>query len=258
MSRYLLAAPDPAATVRLLCLHPAGSTARPFMTWRDRLGPGVDVLPIQLPGREARVNEPRIRDLAVLLEQLDGELGALLDEPYAFYGHSMGAMIAYSWARMRFETGRSRPLMVNVGACQPPGAPGTDRRTPGFFDRPDDELERMLVGIGGMSAALMSYPQWRDAAIALLRDDLALCEPRDLYGVGSETDPVDCPINIFTGAGDPIVTPEQMARWHRLTRAGGVVRELPGGHFFHQESRPLLLSYLRNLLAAASGRVAVV
>src|SRR5262249_32070036 len=93
LTAYLPYPVDERAGTGLFCFHHAGGTASAFRTWRGELGPAVAVLPVQLPGRERRAAEPRFTQMAALVADLDRHLDGMLDPPYAFYGHSMGAIV---------------------------------------------------------------------------------------------------------------------------------------------------------------------
>jgi surfactin synthase thioesterase subunit len=225
------------ARTKLFCFHHAGGTASTFRTWQRALGPAVAVLPVQLPGRERRAAEPRFTDLAALVADLDDHLDPVLDRPYAFYGHSMGAAVAYRLAVRRAATDRSLPQRLLVGAYPPPhvAAPVTQA-----LRLSDDQLARWLVDIGGMSELILRYPEWVRAALAVLRDDLRVCQHDPPAG----DRPLRCPIDAFVGADDPLLAPAEMAGWARHTSAGCQVHTMPGGHFFIHDSPAAFLPAL--------------
>ncbi|WP_406294444.1 alpha/beta fold hydrolase [Embleya sp. NBC_00888] len=233
-SRFLPREPDEiGAPLRLFCFHHAGGAASSFGDWRRALGPGVDVLPIQLPGREGRAREARAGELTELVAELDADLDPWLsDRPYVFYGHSMGALVAHALTRRRFEHDRTLPERLVVGAC-----PAPHLRTPldGAAERTDEELGRFLLDIGGMSPTLLRYPEWRRAAIALLRDDLRLCASDPHRGHPEYGARLPCPIEVFAGVDDPLVSLPHAAAWHTYTSARCRVHVQSGGHFFAQE-----------------------
>jgi surfactin synthase thioesterase subunit len=242
-TRYLDRDPDPADTVRLFCFHHAGGGASVFGGWAESLGPTAGVYPVQLPGREARIREPRLRALTDLIPELDAELDFALDRPFALYGHSMGALIAHQLAQHRLTHGRTLPSVLLAGAFPSPllGAPLAEAARLG-----DDELSDLLVDIGGMSETIRRYPSWTAAAVSLLRDDLTLCHsarpaaPRQL--------PI--PIRAFTGSGDPLVSRADAAAWAEHTTNEFTLDIVPGGHLFLRESRGPLLSKLSAALSA--------
>ncbi|CAM5644567.1 thioesterase II family protein [Streptomyces atroolivaceus] len=238
---------DPAgAPLRLFCFHHAGGSASSFSGWQPRLGGGVTVVPVQLPGREHRAREPRLHDFARLLDELDEALDPLMDAPYAFYGHSMGGIVAYEMARRRFAQGRTPPRQLLVGACPPPHAPrgdiAPDRVT-------DEELTAWMTGLGGLPELVLRYPEWLRLAVAVLRDDLRLAHGR-APGPGPGEEPLPVPIRVFAGSSDPLVTPGLAAGWARHTSADFRVFNLPGGHFFHRSAPTIMLRLISSLLAA--------
>src|SRR5438105_324520 len=119
--------PRPRADVRLLCLPYAGGGAALFRTWADALPPTIEICPVQLPGRETRFREPAISRWDPLLGQLAEALAPYLDRPFAFFGHSMGALLAFELAhRLRTHYGL-RPTHLFASGCAAPHVRSQDR-----------------------------------------------------------------------------------------------------------------------------------
>lgn len=243
MTAYLPPVKQEWAGTRLLCFHHAGGAASAFNDWQRELGPHVTVLPVQLPGRERRAAEPRFTGIDALVADLDRSLDPLLNEgSYAFYGHSMGAIVAYNLALHRAERGRSLPFRLMVGAYPPPHvlAPIT-----AALDLTDEQLARWLVDLGGMSEMLLAYPEWVQSALDLLRDDLRVCQSHRPPG----DRPLPCPIDVFAGEDDPLLPFGEVAGWARHTTAVCRIHAMPGGHFFTQESSAVFLRTLTSLVS---------
>ncbi|MBQ0891361.1 thioesterase [Streptomyces sp. RM72] len=231
-SPWLTVRPGAEVGLRLFCLHHAGGAASWFRDWQARLGPEVQVLPVQLPGRERRVQEPRVRDMDVLVRELDRELDPYLSQPevpYALYGHSMGALVAYRLARHRAAEGRSMPVVLLAGAHPAPQRPQRLREVP---EVSEGELVEWLVGIGGLSRQLLHHSEWLRWALSLVRDDLALCASHD----PGDVDRLPLPLHVFTGHDDPLVTAGDAEAWAELTSVSCDVHRLPGGHFFPRDA----------------------
>ncbi|MFF6778820.1 thioesterase II family protein [Streptomyces sp. NPDC012637] len=250
-SAYLLPRqPDPTrAPLRLFCFHHAGGAASSFSGWQERLGGGVAVVPVQLPGREHRVKEPRLREFARLVDELDEALDPLLDAPYAFYGHSMGGIVAHELTRRRIERGLTPPRQLLVGACPPPHRPHVDADVPPER-RTDEELTAWMAGLGGLPELVRRYPEWLRLAVAVLRDDLSLVHSHTSGPGAAAADPLPVPVRALAGSSDPLVTPRLAAEWARHTTADFRVFTLTGGHFFHRSAPGIVLRLIASLLAA--------
>lgn len=240
---YLDRRPDPADRLRLFCFHHAGGGAASFTGWREALGPAVAVYPVQLPGRERRAGEARITDITRLVDELDRQVGPWLDRPYAFYGHSLGALAGYALAQRRLARGHPAPARLIAGAYPGPALAAPLSAVP---ELDDETLAALLVDIGGMSEIVRRYPEWAAAAIALLRDDLKICHS---YRAPAVDRRVPCPIDVCTGVSDPLVSRADAAAWAAHTTGPCEVHVLPGGHLFLMESRERLLSVVGGLLS---------
>ncbi|MER7518000.1 alpha/beta fold hydrolase [Streptomyces sp. NPDC126499] len=261
-SAYLLPRqPDPTrAPLRLFCFHHAGGAASSFSGWQERLGGGVAVVPVQLPGREHRVKEPRLRDFARLVDELDEALDPLLEAPYAFYGHSMGGIVAHELTRRRVERGLTPPRQLLVGACPPPHRPHLGDGVPPER-RTDEELTAWMAGLGGLPELVRRYPEWLRLAVAVLRDDLSLVHSHSHghghghshgsgAGAAAVLEPLPVPVRALAGSSDPLVPPRLAAEWGRHTTADFRVFTLAGGHFFHRSAPGIVLRLVASLLAA--------
>lgn len=240
---YLDRRPDPADELRLFCFHHAGGGASSFAGWREALEPAIAVFPVQLPGRERRASESRITDLTRLINELDKQVGPWLDRPYAFYGHSLGALIGYALAQRRLARGNPAPVRLIAGAYPGPALPAPLSAVPGLDD---ETLAALLVDIGGMSEVVRRYPEWTAAAIALLRDDLRICHS---YRASASDHPLPCPVDVCTGISDPLVSRADADAWAAHTTAHCGVHVLPGGHLFVTECREHLLRMVADLLS---------
>ncbi|MFJ2131534.1 thioesterase II family protein [Streptomyces sp. NPDC087845] len=239
---YLPTSAAPGARLRLFCFHHAGGAASAFAPWVQALRPDIAVLPVQLPGREGRIREPRQLSMGALVADLDEALGPSLTGPYAFYGHSMGAAVAYALTRHRHARGRPLPARLLVGAFPAPHLPtGLDA----VAELSDDLLAQWMIDIGGMSPELLRYPEWLQAAVSLLRADLELCASP---GRTRPDDPLPCPIQVFTGSADTLVTARDAAAWAQHTEGGCSVQPVPGGHFFIRDESRSFLHLLRRAL----------
>ena len=234
-----------AGRVRLLCFPYAGGGASAYGRWQrglDAHGAGVRVMPVQLPGREGRVHERRFTELAALIDDLDEHLDEELSRPHVFYGHSMGALIAYALTRRRQQRGAPLPDALLLGAYRAPHLPAPPIAAP---DADDEELTAGLARLGGIPQVLLKYPEFLAAVLPVARDDLSMC--RD--DVAAEPGvPLPVPLHLFAGAQDRLVSVGEVAAWQRHAGAGCDLRTLPGGHFFIRDDERGFLAELAEVL----------
>jgi medium-chain acyl-[acyl-carrier-protein] hydrolase len=225
----------------MFCFPYAGGGASTYANWQRTLGPRVRVMPVHLPGREGRIGEPRFTDLDDLTADLDDELDEELDEPYVCFGHSMGALIAFSLALHRFERGATLPRALILAAYR---APHLEPPKIGDVGAPDAELVDTLSKLGGIPDAVLKHPEWLSVLLPIARDDLVLCATVP----PKEQQPMPVPFHVFAGREDPLVAPVEMSEWSRHTADEFEMRILPGRHFFIKDREAHFLDHLSYLL----------
>ena len=146
---------NPQARLRLFCFHYAGGSARVFREWHDLL-PTVEVCPLQLPGRGTRIKEGSVRRVAPLVEQLARELSPKLDMPFAFFGHSMGALIGFELARLLRRERGLNPAHLFISGRR---APQLRAAGPPIHNLPDDEFIERLRDYNGTPEEVLRHPR---------------------------------------------------------------------------------------------------
>ncbi|MEV5873033.1 thioesterase domain-containing protein [Streptomyces sp. NPDC052101] len=219
--------PTGEAPLRLFCFHHAGGSAGAFRGWPDLLGPGIEIVPVQLPGREGRIREPRHTRLDPLVEEVSAALDGLLDEPYLFYGHSMGTLLAHE-ITARLPAGARLPELLIVGGFPAPHLGHALNLPPGLADA---ELTTLLLGLGGLPAELADRPEWLEVLLPIVRDDLAVCADHR----PAPPEPLPVPIHALAGQDDLLVDVDKVLAWQRHTSVSFRAESLPGGHFFAKD-----------------------
>jgi surfactin synthase thioesterase subunit len=235
---------DSTRRTQLLCLPFAGGGAGFYRAWR-RLAVGpVEVVPLQLPGREERFADALPSDLITAARELarDGVRACADRGPVALFGHSLGAVLGYEVAR---EIDRARPgLVCHLFVSGSPG-PWTvrARRATGLDD---SEFLARVKEFAGYQHEAFDDPRLREVLLPVLRADVAMHES---YHPASE-EPIGIPVTALRGADDQLVSRAQLEQWRPATTARFAVAELPGSHMYIAEGPSALLELVGRTLHA--------
>lgn len=228
---------NPDAAVRLFCFSYAGGGASAFRGWPAALSAAVEVWSVQLPGRESRIGEPPYRRIAPLIGALKDAIGPHLDEPFVFFGHSMGALVAFELARELRRSSIPGPARLFLGAFRAPHLPSPHVK---IYHWPDEVL-KVVLRADGTPARVLQDDELMRAMLPTLRADLEVC---DTYEYVPEA-PLDCPFSVFGGGDDRRVPATDLERWRIHTTSTCSVTILPGSHLFLQSAQQLLLNQMQ-------------
>jgi len=206
-----------------------------FRTWSNDLPQSIEVNAIQLPGRENRFKEPLFQQIIPLVETLARALSPYLTQPYALFGHSVGALIAFELARKLRKVSGFGPSRLFVSAYR---APRRANQDPPIHQRPDPEfIQELQHRYDGIPDVMRQNQNLMELLLPVLRADFALTET---YEYASK-EPLDCPITAFGGVKDSNVSAEDLTLWGQETNRSFALHMFPGGHFFLHSDQALLL-----------------
>jgi len=228
------------AKARLFCLPYAGGSEIAYRTWQKNLPQAIEVLSIQLPGRGVRIKEAPYTRLVPLVETLGPALVPELDLPFAFFGHSMGALIAFELAHWLRREQQPLPLHLFISAKT---CPAQDDGLP--IGASDSELINLLRSYEGTPAEILENAELMEVLLPTIRADLELCQTY-VYETRS---PLECPITVFGGVGDSGRSRVVLERWKDYTVGPFKLHMFPGGHFFIQNWERTLAEIVERELA---------
>jgi len=226
--------PNPEARLRLFCLPFAGGGASMFRTWGKALPPTIEVCPVQLPGREERLADPPYTNLRALAESLAVQLQPYVQKPFALFGHSVGALLAFELTTSLRRQSAPMPRVLFLSAHRAPHLPL--HRKP-LYQLPDAEFLQEVRAIGGTPAAVFATQALLDLVLPALRADFTAL---DTYRFVPEA-PLACPLVLYAGRKDTEAPPQDVATWKEYTTRPTILQLFPGDHFFLRADRDLLL-----------------
>ncbi len=244
---FLRSGRDGQVKLRLFCFPYAGGTGTIYRNWIGQFSPSVEVIPVELPGRGKRLTEPLIRNIPALIEALTPAIIPLLEGRFAFFGHSMGAIIAFELARELRRRNAPQPAQLLVSGRRAPQMPSSARP---IYNLPEDEFRAELLRLNGTPVEVLEHAELMSLLLPLLRADFELIQTYEY----SDDAPLTCPITVYGGVEDHEVPREVLAPWEQQTTARFSLHMLPGDHFFLRSASRLLLHLLerelRPLMAA--------
>jgi surfactin synthase thioesterase subunit len=229
-------------TIRLVCFPYAGAGASMCNGWTDHLAADIDLLAVQLPGRETRLREEPLREFGPLKKALESVLPPYLDLPMALLGYSFGGTIAFEVARQMLGH-EVPPCHLFVGAAV---APQADRGIEPISHLPDEQfLAAIQENFGGIPPQLVGHDELLQLVLPALRADMHCIENYNYQ----PAPPLPCPITAFGGTDDTVASLAALGGWQAQTSSTFTHRMFPGGHFFIRERTPQVMRMVSDKLA---------
>lgn len=221
---------------RVFCFPHAGGSAVSYADWPGLVN-GVTVCPVQPPGRSERFRETAHLSVESYVDALLSRLGHQFTGRYAFFGHSVGALVAYRLTRRLRALGATPPVHLFVSGRAAPHLPYT---RPPLRDLPAAELVVYLRRMGGTPDVFLDEPALLDVFLPVLRADFTVNETyRHEPGL-----PLPIPLTAFGGADDLRASTEELHAWGALTGAAFAVHTYPGGHFYLEQHASSVLDVI--------------
>ena len=229
--------------LRLFCFPHVGAGASVFNQWQPAWIPGnIELWAVRLPGREQRLSEQPFRRMGPLVESLYEAMAPQLSSRYAFYGHSLGAVVAFEMARKIERQGGQGPIRLLVSAHS---APQIGLRRLPFYTLPDKEFVDGLRRLAGTPQEALENEDLMGLMMTALRADFEVDETYNY----EEGKPLECPISVFGGTDDPDVPQADLEAWRMQTSQQFSLHMMEGDHFFIFRSQEFMHQLSQELKA---------
>jgi medium-chain acyl-[acyl-carrier-protein] hydrolase len=227
------------AVVDLFCLPCAGGSSTTYRGWDEALPEWLRVVPVELPGRNGRFDEPFATSSRKLIASLAESIHAASTRPYAIFGHSMGALLAFHLAvELNERTAVRRPVAVIVSGRRAPADPGSSE----MDATSGGSLIERIRRYDGVPPEVMDDPELAAVFLPIFRHDFALVE--ELAALAPRV--IGCPLAAVSGDSEPDFEARALCEWQALTAKWMGCASFPGSHFYFRSapSRTQLLSFV--------------
>ncbi|OHU85051.1 MULTISPECIES: thioesterase II family protein [Pseudoalteromonas] len=220
--------PNPQASLKVICFPYAGGSVRSFSDWKDTLPDFVELIIIQMPARGARISEPPAQCMDELTDTLITELAPHLNCDFVFYGHSLGARVAFEAQRKMRLNGMTGPCHFVASGSPNPGKDRSHEKTH-LLD--DEAFKAKLKSLNGTPPAVLEHEELMTLFMPVLRADFKLANTYRY--TGDEKSP--CSLSVFAGKDDEITVEEQQD-WQKYFSGEYTFTLFEGDHFFIDSS----------------------
>ncbi|MCF3943151.1 thioesterase II family protein [Oceanobacillus alkalisoli] len=223
----------------------AGGNSNYYMSWKQRFNSQVEVEPIELSGRGRRIAEPLYSSISEAVQDIYELLRVdqvSTDSPYAFFGHSMGGLIAYELYYKLLENNEKPPVHLFLSGVKPPHL---ERKRRNITQLTDEELMEEVVNLGGTPQELVDNKELLDYFLPIIRSDFKIVEEYEFKEKGTK---VACPISILNGKDDRFDLGE-IEQWRNYTDRSAAIHYYSGDHFYLNQNMQELVAYMEHTLA---------
>jgi acyl transferase domain-containing protein/acyl-CoA synthetase (AMP-forming)/AMP-acid ligase II/surfactin synthase thioesterase subunit/aryl carrier-like protein len=228
---------------RLFCFPYAGGGASVFSEWRSMMNAEVDIIPLELPGRENRISEPSMTQMPDIVDAIVEELKPYINKPFGFFGHSLGGLLCFEVARKLQSLGLPLPKPIVISGS----VPSQYRKSEELYRLPDDELLKELSNRFGIVPRDGWNADLQKALLPTLRADMQLSESVEIldHSLLNER------IHLFAGRNDEWAPPESMKHWGDITAKLPVIELFEGDHMFIRgEAKNDVIESVKQLISA--------
>jgi surfactin synthase thioesterase subunit len=210
--------------INLYCIPYAGGSFYAYREFERYMADFIRMIPLELPGRGKRFKEPLLTDIYEMVDDLFHQIKMSLHEPYAIYGHSLGALLGYLLVKKIIEKDFNKPVHLFFSGRQGPSL----MRGRKLHLLPKKALIDQLISFGGIPDELLREQQLIDFFEPIIRADFKAHETYQY----EKSQPVATPLTVMAGLHDKETTYDEAMTWQEVTTETITIRQFPGGHFF--------------------------
>jgi acyl transferase domain-containing protein/surfactin synthase thioesterase subunit len=263
----VIVGPRAAPRLRLFCFPFAGGGSAVYRSWAQFIDPTIEVVAIEPPGRLGRITETPVADVNEFVERLVSEMGELLDRPFAFFGHCLGALTMYETARRLIHTTMFRPDHLFASGARPPDRIGDQgpfeervmhdllklaefRISLPAYAQPEDVFAELIRHFDIQATEqLLGDPELRQLMLPVIRAEFRMATNYQFV----REPPWEIPITCFAAKGDPYVSRKHALGWGRFTNSRLQVLIREGSHFAVVDDMAFIHEVINRELQASPG-----
>ena len=237
---YLEYKKNPHAAVRLFCFHHSGGGASAYFPWLGELSSYIEMVAIQLPGRENRFPEPLTNNLKYIINSLREGFELYKDKPFITFGHSLGGLISFEFIKSIYQSYSLYPRCMMISATKAAHMPFRMKHL-SFMD--DSTLKKELRIYNGIDDSILNNDELLELFLPIIRSDFSIYESYQSTNFA----PLPCDILVFSGREDPTVNVAEIQAWSSYTTEKFEHISLPGGHFFVKDHQKSIVDHINRL-----------
>ena len=227
--------------IKLFCIPHAGGSAAAYSKWQNYINPSIEICPIELAGRGKRFKEEPYNNIGEAVEDIYNIIKKDLDREYAFFGHSMGSLIAYELTHYIMQLKNKPPKHIFFSGRK---APNVIYENNSIHKLSEDNLKKKLLEFSGTPKEVLDNEHMCKVFLKILRQDFKICE---LYTYKNEYPKLNCNITILNGNRDDIKI-NHIAFWKQHTSKACYIYFFKGGHFYIDDNMGKVASIINSTL----------
>lgn len=242
-SWFVHAKPRTHAKLRLFCFASAGHGGNIYTGWNAYLPSSIELYPLELPGRGPHITRPAYTHLAPLIDEISFIIRPALTKPFAFFGHSMGGLVAFTLASQLRRQRLPEPVHLFVSATH---APHLRDARPKIHHLPEAEFLAQLQHYQGDLHHMLGNSELKNLMLPTLRADFSVCET---YTYTSD-EPLTLPISAYGGLQDQTCSRQDLVSWQYYTNSSFNLHMFEGDHFYWFKNTSALVTHIARIITA--------